>query len=359
MELWEFWQHRGKTTIHLVVSRHLYRQLVRLPGLVHFREGCPNLIILECTSPASFLAPLLRLAWRAGPGAVFHYPLRGLPLVHSLLRQRLIVSYTANVFFALYAGGWRRKLMFWLQVLGAEKVDVLNPLNFERFRRQPWLKDKVVLNPGSFVDLARYVGDVEKRNWIVFCGRFVEGDPKNAIRFVSAIPAIHAALQRANVGDVRYCLLGEGALEAEMRAMIRQDTYRNIDIEMGFVSAPAEVLKQSRVFVSIQKGSNYPSKSLLEALACGNLPVVTDVGETRMIAAPAFSCYVSADPADAELASAIAGLFSMSPAEWNSKVGMAREFVRTRFDISAHDQHYLRLYGLVPGDAAPDREPQR
>jgi glycosyltransferase involved in cell wall biosynthesis len=40
------------------------------------------------------------------------------------------------------------------------------------------------------------------------------------------------------------------------------------------------VLERSSIFVSLQEGENYPSQSLLEAMACGNAVIATDVGET-------------------------------------------------------------------------------
>lgn len=346
IELWELWQESGWSNIHLVVSRHLYDMLVRLPNLRYFAEGHPALVILECRSPISFLVPLLRLAWRAGRGAIFHYPLQGVPLIHRLMGQRMMLSYTANVFFLMYAGGWRRKAFFRLQAASADKIDVLNPLNFERFRRLRWSRDKVLLNPGSFVDLSRYRDDADKKNWIVFCGRFADGDPKNAVKFVAAIPAIQRAADAAGIRDVRFVLLGEGVLEPHLRRMLSGADYQGIDIELKFEDAPVNTLRHSRVFVSLQKGSNYPSKSLLEALACGNLPVVTDVGETRLIAHEAFSSYVSDAVAPAALAAAIVDLLRLPADVWGARVSAAREHLRRRFDISAHYDHYLEMYDL-------------
>lgn len=355
IELWELFQARGWTNIHLVISRHSYRLLTRLPDLRYLREGNPSLIILECHTPISFLPPIVRLALKAPAGSVFHYPLQALPFVHKLLGQRLMMSYTANTFFQHYAGGVRRKLLFRMQASGAERIDVLNPLNFEQFKRRRSTRDKVVLNPGSFVDLDRFPAEAHKQNWIAFAGRFAEGDPKNAIRFVDAIPEIHEQLAHAGVPDPKFVLMGDGVLESKMRAMLSEDRYRGIDVSIRFEQSPAEVLKYSKVFVSVQKESNYPSKSLLEALACGNLPVVTDVGETRLIAAPEFSAYVPENFSAQQLAAAIVSQFKLDHESWSSRVRTARDFLRHRYDISAHYDHYLRLYGLAPQAAGSDK----
>lgn len=345
LELWERWVDAGRSDIHLVVSRHLFGLISQMPGLRHFREGHPQLVILECRSPISFLWPLVRLALSKPSGTVFHYPLRGLPLLHRLLGQRVVVSYTANVFFELYAGGAVRRWLFRLQAIGAERIDVLNPLNAERFRQLRWARDRVVLNPGSFIDTAQYRPAPDQRDWIVFSGRFVDGDPKNVMPYVAALPAIASALAGQGIRP-RFLLLGEGPLETQIRAVLATDAFRDLDVEVRFEPEPTRVLQHARVFVSLQKGSNYPSKSLLEALACGALPVVTDVGETRLIAPAEFSSYVSARIEPAELARAIAGLFALDAEERRRRVGLAREYLRSRFDIRTHDAYYTQLYGV-------------
>ena len=47
--------------------------------------------------------------------------------------------------------------------------------------------------------------------------------------------------------------------------------------------APYEVLAQTKIFLSLQKTNNYPSQSLLEAMASGCAIIATDVGETRRL----------------------------------------------------------------------------
>ena len=51
----------------------------------------------------------------------------------------------------------------------------------------------------------------------------------------------------------------------------------------GGVADTAKYLKQSKIFISIQKDNNYPSQSLLEAMACENAIIASDVGETRKL----------------------------------------------------------------------------
>jgi len=46
---------------------------------------------------------------------------------------------------------------------------------------------------------------------------------------------------------------------------------------------PLSVLSRGKIFLSIQRGTNYPSQAALEAMYCGCAIIATDVGETRKL----------------------------------------------------------------------------
>lgn len=131
---------------------------------------------------------------------------------------------------------------------------------------------KVHVAPGSFTDLAQCRPAAHREKWVVFLGRFVE--IKNPLLFVNAIPAV---LQHHP--DVTFYLLGEGPLGATINKRIAE---LGIDQQcvVQFTAEPTAVLNRSLIFLSLQTEENYPSQSLLEAMACGNVIVATDVGET-------------------------------------------------------------------------------
>jgi glycosyltransferase involved in cell wall biosynthesis len=81
--------------------------------------------------------------------------------------------------------------------------------------------------------------------------------------------------------DVKFHIMGEGKLEDEIKSIIKDYTNSNI-IFHGFHPQPVTVFKESSVFISIQTTNNYPSQSVLEAMACGNVIISSDVGDTRM-----------------------------------------------------------------------------
>ena len=77
-------------------------------------------------------------------------------------------------------------------------------------------------------------------------------------------------------------VLGTGPFEGEMKDFISKNSLTNVFME-GKILNPEKYLKKSKVFVTIQQTENYPSQALMEAMACENAVIASDVGETRKI----------------------------------------------------------------------------
>jgi glycosyltransferase involved in cell wall biosynthesis len=117
------------------------------------------------------------------------------------------------------------------------------------------------------------VGD--KKPWIVFVSRLIPGKGMDIL--LAGLPEI---LMRCPHLDVK--IIGEGPLEEWVRNAV--DKMPGSErVWVGFKREPISILKHSRIFLSLQDQENYPSQSLLEAMACGNAVIATDVGLTRRI----------------------------------------------------------------------------
>lgn len=143
------------------------------------------------------------------------------------------------------------------------RADLLN-------RRLP--AAKIVVAPCSFTDISLCNPSWPKERWVVFLGRFVA--LKQPLLLVEAIPKIIA-----HYPDIHFYFLGEGSLQPQMEARLQQLGVRAA-VTIQFEPQPTKILNRSSIFVSLQTEENYPSQSLLEAMACGNAIVATDVGET-------------------------------------------------------------------------------
>jgi glycosyltransferase involved in cell wall biosynthesis len=134
---------------------------------------------------------------------------------------------------------------------------------------------KIHAAPCSFTDVTRCRPASERERWIVFLGRFIEN--KNPLLLARAIPKVIARCP-----DVHVYFLGRGYLQGQLEALI-QDLNVADQATIRFEPRPTRILNRSSIFVSLQVLENYPSQSLLEAMACGNAVVATDIGETRRL----------------------------------------------------------------------------
>jgi glycosyltransferase involved in cell wall biosynthesis len=135
--------------------------------------------------------------------------------------------------------------------------------------------DKVISAPCSFTDYSRCKMTAKKEPWIVFLGRFVA--IKNPLLLAQAAPLILPFVPNAH-----FFFLGAGPLRSKLEALI-DELGISSSVEVRFEPKPTRILNKSSIFVSLQEGENYPSQALLEAMACGNAIVATDVGETRRL----------------------------------------------------------------------------
>ncbi|KZZ72021.1 hypothetical protein A3765_13560 [Oleiphilus sp. HI0130] len=132
--------------------------------------------------------------------------------------------------------------------------------------------NKAAVAPCSFLASAnRHSHRTNKEYDLCFVSRLVP--LKGVEQLVLALSIIKRPLV------VRVC--GEGELEKEF--VKNEKAIAHHKLVLGYASDPASDLSQSKIFLSLQKYNNYPSQSLLEAMACGCAVIASDVGETRMI----------------------------------------------------------------------------
>lgn len=110
---------------------------------------------------------------------------------------------------------------------------------------------------------------------MAFCAR-LEWD-KNPLLYLEAAKEV-----LLKYPEVKFHLLGEGSLADKIKKYIEENGL-SANVNFQFHKNPPEILKNTSVFVSIQSNTNYPSQSVLEAMACGNAIIASDVGDTKML----------------------------------------------------------------------------
>jgi len=133
-------------------------------------------------------------------------------------------------------------------------------------------------SPCSFIDYSgTSIGD--KKNIIVFLGRF----DKN--KGVEILLESLIEIYYATPPGFQIKILGHGPKDKEILGFIEQHKLKD-RVFAGFEPNPLSILKESLIYMSLQSVENYPSQALIEAMACGNAIVATNVGLTHRMVTP-------------------------------------------------------------------------
>jgi glycosyltransferase involved in cell wall biosynthesis len=172
---------------------------------------------------------------------------------------------------------WYRKYYsFNFALENSDAVDFLSPHIYEgvKARGVKLNEEKIFISPCSFTDYSKCEAGDKSETSIAFIHR-IEPD-KNPMMFLNAVKRV-----LKKYPDVKISLFGEGTLVKEVEDFIKQNNLEK-NIDFRFHPNPTEVLKNSLIFVSIQSLTNYPSQSVLEAMACGNAVIASRTGDTEL-----------------------------------------------------------------------------
>lgn len=337
--LWRHFQMTGYTRAKLVLRRQLYEMLQRMPELAPMPEG--QVEIVDDEGVDGWRKPVrkrLRLLHSEDPRAVFHYVMVTPIDVQRFISARTLYTQPASSLEQFNAVG---RAVAFSAVLTTSRVDVLEERVLEALaRRLPFRRGVMSHTPSSFVDLDYYKPATAKRPRLVFAGLF--SDEKQAFRLAAAIPTIDAKLRACGVADAEFRLLGRETRSPGVAELCANAV--GVDVKAWFEPNPAAVLSEARVFFSLQRQTNYPSKALLEGMACGCIPVVTDVGTTRRIATDDFAYFVPRDFTADELADACVRALSLEEGAYQKRVAFMREFLKKHFSVETMAAYFRGLY---------------
>ena len=140
--------------------------------------------------------------------------------------------------------------------------------------KNPPEPQKVYVSPCSFINYENTNVDFHsKENIISFVGRLTQD--KGLILLMEVLKELCYSIPQYKI-----YILGKGPLDSKLNTYINQNGLEKM-IFTGFIPDPKIILKKSKIFLSLQKNENYPSQALLEAMACKNAIIATDVGLTR------------------------------------------------------------------------------
>ena len=348
IELWCYLrQQQTAFDLNLIISEQLYAALKNNKTIYNLLQPHEDKIM---TYRIDFNEPIIKFQKKLYRFVCEHttaddilhfilsFPTYIFPLKHHKTVYSLTESSLANV-------NIKGRILYLLNTLRSKYTDILDPIVHKKMSRYFFFKkSRIQLTPGSFTDtdIFKPADGYKKENWFVFLGRFFY--VKQAVQLLKAVPEICEKLNASGFTGFKFIFLGYAQQEQEMHDIINTSVYKDLPIEIKMTNNPEEILAKSKVIFSVQLRNNYPSKSLLEGLAAGNIPLVTDVGTTRMIAAPEFSYYVPEHFSANDIAAQLISILSLSDDALQTKMRSARSFVENNFTINASATYYATLY---------------
>lgn len=334
--------YRRDRTVYLITHHDLFARLVRLK--IPLGELQDRILFLDHPQRRSHItiSPLTCLKWtlvalrlaRKHRFRAIYLSSLGIVIGGPLSLCRGIstcVAYTSPSLGEYGGLAISAQIFLWLNL--CDHIDALNPTN--DLHRWVVNKRKIRNSPNSFTDLSRFSRAHEERRWVVWAGRL---EPvKNPFLFVETVAKALPALGDST--DVEFYMLGDGSLREALRQRIDSLGLTGRIRLMGHVDDVEAFLTRSIIFCSTQLLTNYPSQSLLEAMAAKNAVIVTDVGDTRRLVDE--SCGLLVDGA-AGAATALTALLS-DDALRRSLADLAYERVSQSHTVETFIEHFEAL----------------
>ncbi|MCX7877897.1 MAG: glycosyltransferase [Ignavibacteria bacterium] len=237
---------------------------------------------------------------------------------------------------------WYRKYYSFNYALeNSDIVDFLSPyiLQGVKDRNVKLKEDRVHIAPCSFADYQRcYIGD--KSEFLVAFAARIEPD-KNPFLFLEAACELSGKYE-----NIKFIMMGDGTLVNEVRKFITQNHLEQ-NVKFFFSYNPPEILSRTSVFVTLQSSTNYPSQSVLEAMACGNVIISSDTGDSSLFIKPEFGILINLNKG--ELVSAIEKLLKQT--EETHKMGhAARKYVLENHTMEKYSDYMFNIIDKAYND---------
>lgn len=247
-------------------------------------------------------------------------------------------SWFSNVHGNMKKLWYRKYYSFNYALENADVVDFLSPYIQDGVKKRNVnvKKDTSFVSPCSFTDFSKCISGNKDSFEVAFAAR-LEPD-KNPIMFLEA-----ALIVNKKYPEIKFHILGEGSLANEVSGFIRQNSLEK-NVNFSFHKDPPQIFSCSSVFVSLQTGTNYPSQSVLEAMACGNMIIASNSGDTELFINNNNGCLIQLNTT--QLVSAIEEAYLYRD-KTLAKGKYAARFVSENHTIEKFSDYFLELLQMA------------
>lgn len=288
-----------------------------------------NSNMIRCTNPIKLASTILlgRYRW------VCYFDCSGtipiIPVTAKISGAKRLWILASTIFTNVDQATSKHKKLFYRFAKYASRVDCLYPSRVRRMKEL--IGDvKCTATPIPFTNFEIFFPK-EKSNIIAFLSRMVP--IKHPIEAVAAINKISEDVRKR-----KYKLIigGAGPLFEEVKKYIADNKLEDIVEAPGYINS-ADLLPKTKIFLSLQDFTNYPSQSLIEAISCGCWCIASNLGETNILVKKEFGELVNLEIDS--IANAILRAMDMDDKFINEEL----VFAKRSFDIANSAKYYSNI----------------
>tara|TARA_B100000029_G_C17490091_1_gene928783 strand:+ start:291 stop:1388 length:1098 start_codon:yes stop_codon:yes gene_type:complete len=215
--------------------------------------------------------------------SVIHFVNTYYPFISFIRQSHFIISWLQAFDYLSFNNVKLRQIFLYLiGFLFSRYIDVLNPSKYFKLKKLFFFK-KIFNTPLSVnIDGEIFKPD-SKNNSIVFLGRFEKHKGINLL--LNSLVYLEKKLtKKMKNKKINIFILGDGIEKNIVNEFVKKADFQNINIHSFYTKEPFKYLNSAKIFLSLQQSCNYPSRSLVEAMYSGCMPIITDGGDSKLMA---------------------------------------------------------------------------
>ena len=330
--------------VHLIMNKITYDKFNEYYDFKTLNFDATKIITYETNKISFFsqISEIFKLRNRIKYDSIIHFPHGYIPFLCYLRKSKLLISWVApyNPLSIILTNPFFILLTFFSFIL-ANKIDFLNEHIYIYYKKF-FTKNKISLTKGmSYTDPSKFNINV-KNNDIIYLGRFVI--EKGILDFVKSLNYLDMQSIKSKLPCIKILIIGFGELENKIKNIIKNNDYKNIDISIFYSNNPSVYLSQSKIFLSLQKYSNYPSKSLSEAMLSGCIPIITDTPDSNKMINQKDSFFINKNICHKELVKNIIDILKIPSAKFLEQSKEIRNIAKVNFSKKNQLDYFFNLY---------------
>ncbi len=200
-------------------------------------------------------------------------------------------------------------------------------------------KSNIVEYPGSINTSFFFDANCERDIDILFAGRFSR--VKGLDRVLQVIKGL-----KWEIPDIKACFLGKGYMFNQIQEEVRKNYLENNVELIGHVKNANYYFQRAKLLL-VPSWSEGLSMAMLEAMACGCVPIVSDVGNMTDAARHGWNAMVVNDYLDVKMFADYAKELLLNKAKWSFLSNNAKKFSSNNYSVEAQSKIFENILNIL------------